>query len=290
MLKGKRGKIFLISGGLLLILLISTYVFLSFLPDIAQRIILAKLASAGIEDARLVVRHIGLESTSLANIRLGTNKDLEISEITASYSLPQLLRGHLPTITITGLRLRARLDSRGISLGSLDPLFKLSQGNGGTLLPLPFPRIELRSSKIDVLTPYGPLEVTIFLKADSIETGQMKLEASAKLQNSNAILRAKSTLVRAPDGALQGNLSFFDGRFGSDEAGFGNIQGHITLSGPTLIPTNIDGEIAFGNVRLAQTHIPGAKFNFGLKGGQAHASFRANSLKERSKVQLRAKL
>lgn len=288
---GKRGKLFLVLGGLLLILVVSAYVFLSSLPDIAQRVILTQLQSAGVKDARLVVRHIGWESTSLTGIRIGENKDLEIAEIRASYSLPELLRGQLFTITITGLQLRARLDSEGISFGSLDPLLKVSPSNSTVgAPPVPFPNIELRSSKIEVSTPYGPIEVPVSLEVQATETGQVKLEASAEVHHPHAYLRVISTIMREPNGSLQGNLRLFDGRFESDEAGVGTIKGKMTLSGPTLRPSQIKGEIRFSDVRLAQTQIPNARLDFGFKGDQAHASFRAHSFKELSKVQLRARM
>ncbi len=263
----KRWRILWFSGGVALILIVfSAITFQIILPWFIERYILAELRSAGIEHADLDVRLIGWNHALFTNLRVGEESDLRIAEVIAEYSLPDLFRGRLERITLSGLRMHIHVGASGVSFGALDDLLKSTQ-EGRTVPPvLPAAVIEMRASQLDVTTPFGPSTVSISAKLHMADSGGLKVAAELGLQNSNASLSTKAVLRMEPDGRVEGRIQISRGALSLTALGAPTISGEFTFKSFGYEMERLQGWISFGELKLPLASFRKTRLEFELEG------------------------
>lgn len=220
------------------------------LPGVVERLVLAELAAAGIEEAELSVRDVGWASARISDVRIGGGGDLTIDEIAIAYTIPDLLAGRLRRVAISGLGLRASASGEGVSLGALDALLgSLRQGSSGPPL-IPVERVELRDTRLELATPVGAVVVTVF--ADIAVTGgrRVHVEGRVGLRAAWGSANAGLTLDAETDGRLEARLRVDQGELSAAAIRVRGLAGDVALSGTVLALKRIDTRLTAAEVVL----------------------------------------
>lgn len=124
---------------------------------LAEQMIAQALAERGIAPVAFTVSFIGLRSISLSDVVVGdpSSPDASIDSVTVSYSLGELMSGHVRSIDVGEAGVRMTISEDGLSLGALDPVLK---GEGGGDMQLP--PVEISSLSAEIKTPQGTLSVS----------------------------------------------------------------------------------------------------------------------------------
>jgi hypothetical protein len=163
---------------------------------IAERLLLAEIRRAGIEEASLSVEAVGFGGLSLADLRLGAPPALEIARIEARYSPGSLWKGTLDELLVSGLRLRASLDDNGFSLGALDALFEGDSGGAGGL---PARKIAIADARASVEAPGGAISLPFQGRIDDLGEGRLEGEGNFEVEHPLAIASGLVSIAGAPD-------------------------------------------------------------------------------------------
>lgn len=135
----------LVLGGIAAILM----VFWERLPyqSLANRQIHQILASYGLVVASLEVKTLTHNQARLSGITLGESHALHAGEVTANYSLKEVKRGKLRSLTLDGLALELYQTPEGWHAGGLEPLMRKKEGASS-----PFPMAKLYTMLPDTFT------------------------------------------------------------------------------------------------------------------------------------------
>ncbi|MFN4339455.1 YdbH domain-containing protein [Parvibaculum sp.] len=157
MLKGRWGRLTI--SVLLLLAAVSVAVVWVWQQrrGLAEQMIAQALAERGIAPVAFTVSFIGLRSISLSDVVVGdpSAPDASIDSVTVSYSLGELMSGHVRSIDVGEAGVRMTISEDGLSLGALDPVLK---GEGGGDMQLP--PVEISSLSAEIKTPQGALSVS----------------------------------------------------------------------------------------------------------------------------------
>jgi hypothetical protein len=130
---------------------------------LAERWIVAELASRGVAPASVRVARIDARGLALEDLTIGAPEapDLTIAQLDATWSWASLRAGAADTLRVSGLRLRGDVGADGLSFGALDPLRSgapeaESDDAIGTLPALPAREIALDDAQLELDTLQGP--------------------------------------------------------------------------------------------------------------------------------------
>src|SRR5690606_10601978 len=121
---------------------------------LAERALADALAARGIGPVSFRVSSLGLRSIELADAALGEG-DIAAGRIGVVYSFGELLSGRVRAVEISDLRVKARIDARGISCGAGDSLVRGMAGASGGGAGMDLPDIHVRSAMVDLATEAG---------------------------------------------------------------------------------------------------------------------------------------
>ncbi len=139
---------------------------------LVERLLLWQLARHGISDASLAVTRVGLHELALRDLRIGRD-DLALRALELRFSPAGLLARRIEAARIEQLRVRGRIDARGLDLGALDALVADRSGAAPELLPvLPVGSLEVDAADLRLETPHGPFEASIALVLDEAGRGR----------------------------------------------------------------------------------------------------------------------
>lgn len=157
MLKGRWGRLTI--SVLLLLAAVSVAVVWVWQQrrGLAEQMIAQALAERGIAPVAFTVSFIGLRSISLSDVVVGdpSAPDASIDSVTVSYSLGELMSGHVRSIDVGEAGVRMTISEDGLSLGALYPVLK---GEGGGDMQLP--PVEISSLSAEIKMPQGALSVS----------------------------------------------------------------------------------------------------------------------------------
>ncbi len=134
---------------------------------LAERIVADALTTRGISNASFRVSALGFKSIEVRDLTITKNDgendgeatppDLAAKQISVNYKLGELLSGRVQSIEVDGLRVNARLNDQGLSLGAADPLLHLG---GGTSSGAALPAVHIVDAAIHLVTPQGAFDAT----------------------------------------------------------------------------------------------------------------------------------
>ncbi len=127
------------------------------LPSIVEWLVVRVLVSQGVTAAELTVEKIDWQRLHIAGIRIGIDDPLSANSVTVDYSFQDLMAQRVGGIDIQGLRLTARFDSDGISLGPIDPLLK----GGGGEQSWTVGSVDVRDTLLIIETPFADLRTKL---------------------------------------------------------------------------------------------------------------------------------
>ena len=130
---------------------------------LAERIVADALTSRGISNASFRISALGFKSIEVLDLAIASdaNKetqhpDLAARRISVIYNFGELLSGRVQSIDVEGLRVHARLDDNGLSLGAADSLLQQGGTNAGTAAALP--DIHVLDAAIRLTTTQGTFD------------------------------------------------------------------------------------------------------------------------------------
>lgn len=126
---------------------------------LAERIVADALTARGISNASFRISALGFKSIEVFDLTLSSeagneaqSPDLAVRRISVIYNFGELLSGRVQSIEVDGLRVNARLDDNGLSLGAADSL--LQQG-GTNAAAAALPDIHVLDAAIHLTTTQG---------------------------------------------------------------------------------------------------------------------------------------
>jgi len=126
---------------------------------LAEWLALRELAARGVP-AQLRVERLDLRGAEIAGVRLGAAPDLALEHAALAWSREGIRAGRVDSITLRGVRLRARIDAKGVQLGAIDTLIaSLPESAGDEPLALPFLEAQLEDAEAVIESPQGTLRV-----------------------------------------------------------------------------------------------------------------------------------
>ncbi|HUD49965.1 YdbH domain-containing protein [Parvibaculum sp.] len=161
--KNIRRRLLLAGLGLVAVLLVGAGILWQTRIGLAERAIANALAARGIAPVSFHVSLLGLRSIEVGDLAIGPSAngaepgpDVEADRISIMYRFGELLSGRVQSIEVSGLRVRARIDDRGLSLGAASSLLEQG-GTGGAAGALP--DIHIDGARIEIATPQGPFAI-----------------------------------------------------------------------------------------------------------------------------------
>jgi len=141
----KRRRLILILG--LLLLLAAIILLLIFARPLLQGWLSSQARQAGLGDLRFSVRRADLSRVDIAEIRTAGD-GLVIPKLSLDYSLPQILKGRVRRLTVSGMKLTVTGGQAGWRIKGLENLTRLPAGPQPTL---PFNELMVRQSRLRVV-------------------------------------------------------------------------------------------------------------------------------------------
>ncbi|MFP4058359.1 MAG: YdbH domain-containing protein [Candidatus Brocadiia bacterium] len=184
----RRALKWAVRGGGVLALLAAVVLalYVAVLPPVVTRLAVDILEGMGLRDVSLELRGLSPSHAELASVVAGDERRLRVAAVGIHYRLPELARGRMGLIEVTGLETEMRLRDGVFDPG---PLADMSTGGAGDV---PFEQILLRAATV-VLDVEGtrfriPLEGTV------TDIGEGRVDVALRLQPQGADLRVNGTL------------------------------------------------------------------------------------------------
>lgn len=209
------------------------------LPRLVEARAEAALRDAGFPEADVALDRLAL-GRAVGGLKLAG--DQGIDRVEATYGLAGLMAGRLDSVLVQGARVRVVVDGEGARLEGRQPDRKTGERAG---LDLPLERLELRDSRLTLLTQAGavdvPVTATLTQGADGALTGDAVLGFDGAGLRGDVRLQAS----RGPDGALAADFTVTPAENGKAKfAGSGQVawagqglpqgQAALSLAGFTL--------------------------------------------------------
>ncbi len=163
--------------GLLALLALFCFIYI-FAHPLLQGWLVSKARQAGLEKLQFSVDHVGFSRVDIAGISSAGN-GLAISGLSIDYSLPQILKGRVRRLTVTGMKLTVARGQTGWGVQGLENLF--NQPSSSPLV-LPFGELIIRHSLLRVVRDNQSWDIPFDLwlrKTD--QRDEYSLEVNGKL-------------------------------------------------------------------------------------------------------------
>ncbi len=195
--------------------------------ELAERVLLDRIARLGVSPAALRVTRIDGTGIAIADLVVGApaQPDLAIASTTAAWSLAGLREGRLDSLQVAGVALLGTQRDGRLSFGALDALFANDASAGGAPV-LPAREITIETAQLRIETPKGVATGTLGGSLQS--AADATIDGSFKLALDGAGLRARGKLTIA--GTL--DAPTFESQLDADEglpiAGRIDVRGQLT--------------------------------------------------------------
>lgn len=194
----RRTRLILVGGAVILAGLLALA--MGYREPIAESLLLAELRrrTGDADDVSVTLTRLDRDHLELRELRIGDA--LQIARLDADYSPTGLFASRLDGIRVSGLRLRGSLDATGISFGPLDTMFgAASAGDSNSATPLPATRLEMDDARIELVTPEGPLIVSMDSRISQKSPGQWEAAIELSLEHRLATMKAVLTATGEPE-------------------------------------------------------------------------------------------
>ncbi|WP_340119859.1 YdbH domain-containing protein [Pelagibius sp. 7325] len=264
-----------------------------FREELATRAAVAYLESQGVAVQNLAITHLTPGRLEATDIRLGTNGEVAIRQITATPDFNGLDVA-ITQAAIDGLRIKIDLTGERPLFGSLQPaLDRLltgpedaaapGDGDGAPtsaspppvpqVVPEGVPEVALREASVVFATPSGPmtagLEGTLTPAAD----GTLTAAASLALDSDLGRLKAKLDARRAADGTINVDADVTDGRLAWETLKVESFGGRVAATGTGIETLQLTASVDLTGL----SHTPESGAALRLSQGKIEAAFDATS-------------
>ena len=237
---------------------------------LAERVILATLATKGISPARLRVDRLTLNEATVSAIALGPDQAQRIERVDVSYSVAGLRQGAVTAIRIKAPRLQARLVDGRFELPGLGAM--MDRDSAGDATPLRIASLTADDFNLSLATPLGDVAVTGRAIATTSIEGLLEIAATYAVdatENPNKVrLRGSAAATLLPSGEVIGRVTLVDGEIQAAEDGVEGIHGEAQILGHGN-EFSVDATIIGERIRLRGNIIEPATLTAGLTFGDS---------------------
>jgi hypothetical protein len=227
----------------------------SALPALVERSLLERLAAVGFPDANLTVASVGLHEARLDGLRLDADSTITAAELTASYDLHGLLGVQVTQIVIRDLRLTARLDADGLSLGGLGRTEERSGRFVDDALLRSMPPVAIESGRIDLATMIGPVVLPFQGTASPQPDGTVKAAIAVQLESSPVNARGNLDLALA-ESSLGADLRIETGLVAMAETASSAFSGRARLDWEATGRPRLAADVVLAESAVADIAFP----------------------------------
>ncbi len=219
-------------------------------PEAAEVLLTDALRERGLPVESLEVRALRPGDAVLADIRLGAAGAIE--RIGLTYHLPELLRrGRLERVTLSGLRLEARLAERGaLTVPGLAPGVDAAGPSTDRPMPddPPFDGLAVEDARLSLGTPLGPVDVAFEGDIVPRAGGGLAAEGRVALAHEAGRLALPLRAGLAPDGTVTAELEIASGRLEHAGLTLEGLGGWASLEGSAEGLRSLAGQLTAGRL------------------------------------------
>ena len=224
--------------------------------DVAEKVLLSRLAAAGVPAAKLKVAEVGLGGARITGISLGAEGEFRADALILAYDLSGLMEGRIGAVTIVRPAITADLTGGRPLLGSLQPLLT-GKGTAGEGVPLP--PITVTGGRIEAASPMGPLTLTFEGEAWPEEGGRMSATFSVGLDGPFGKITGLLGASARDRRIVTAKLVIDDGSLELPGAVLGGLTGELDFTLRDGLPDSLRGSLAFSDVALQQARFESAR-------------------------------
>ncbi|MCH8091289.1 MAG: YdbH domain-containing protein, partial [Proteobacteria bacterium] len=224
--------------------------------DVAEKVLLSRLAAAGVPAAKLKVAEVGLGGARITGISLGAEGEFRADALILAYDLSGLMDGRIGAVTIVRPAITADLTGGRPLLGSLQPLLT-GKGTAGEGVPLP--PITVTGGRIEAASPMGPLTLTFEGEAWPEEGGRMSATFSVGLDGPFGKITGLLGASARDRRIVTAKLVIDDGSLELPGAVLGGLTGELDFTLRDGLPDSLRGSLAFSDVALQQARFESAR-------------------------------
>ena len=228
----------------------------AFRTDLAEGVLLSRLAAAGVPAPRLKVAEVGLGGARITGISLGAKGEFRADALILAYDLSGLMDGRLGGVTILRPAITADLTGGRPLLGSLQPLLT-GKGTAGEGVQLP--PISVTGGRIEAASPMGPLTLTFEGEAWPEEGGRMSAAFSIGLDGPFGKIAGLLGASARDRRIVTAKLVIDDGALNLPGAVLGGLTGELDFTLRDGLPDSLRGTLAFSDVALQKARFKSAK-------------------------------
>ncbi|MFB3149145.1 MAG: YdbH domain-containing protein [Alphaproteobacteria bacterium] len=228
----------------------------AFRTDVAERVLLSRLAAMGVPAPKLKVAEVGLGGARITDISLGAKGEFRADALILAYDLSGLMEGRIGAVTIERPAIKADLSGGGPALGSLQPLLT-GKGTAGEGVPLP--PITVTGGRIEAASPMGPLTLTFEGEAWPEEGGRMSATFSIGLDGPFGKIAGLLGASARDRRIVTAKLVIDEGALELPGAVLGGLTGELDFTLRDGLPDSLRGTFAFSDVALQKTRFKSAR-------------------------------
>jgi hypothetical protein len=251
---------------------------------IAQSLLDWAVKHLEIPGARATVERVAIDGVGVADLAAGDQAELSVDSIEIEFQTPDIAKGEIDGVDITGLTLNLDLREGAEPLGSLQPLIdrlRDSSPKDDDAEPLAaiLPDVRIRAGRIEAQTPYGPASIAFDGALSGSKEGDPVLRLQGDLTSALASLTAELSASGDPRKKVEVRLAISDAavELPDDLLHLRALEGDLSLNIEAGRPYSGHGELAARGLAVAGTPFDKAQANFDLSRERANLAVRLSS-------------
>ena len=228
----------------------------AFRTEVAEGVLLYRLAAAGVPAAKLVVAEVGLGGARITGISLGSEGEFRADALILTYDLSGLMEGRIGAVTIVRPAIKADLTGERPLLGSLQPLLS-GKGTAGEGIQLP--PITVTGGRIEAASPAGQLTLSFEGEAWPEEGGRMSATFSIGLDGPFGKISGLLGASARDRRIVTAKLVIDEGALELPGAVLGGLTGELDFTLRDGLPESLRGTLAFSDVALQKARFKSAR-------------------------------
>ena len=242
---GKRLNSWLLAlAGLVIIAGIGLYIFRH---SLLETLINDQLRKQGIPVQSISVRDASLNSLLLRDLTLGTDEELHVDRILATWHLRDLLAGKSVSVEMSGLQVTIDLSGERPPLGSLQSMISST----GESVGMPWlPAVSLRDSTIHLHSALDDFTIALSGDIDQGQSGTQAIHFSAVISGPSGQTKGMLAATLDTEGNMQGKITVSEGMLNLPEAKISSFAGEAIFALAAMRLQHIRAEFVLSDINL----------------------------------------
>ena len=240
---------------------------------LAEWITIRVLSERGLEPLSFTVERLDFTGLRIGDLRFGPSGAVTVASVSLDYSVTGLWAGLIDQVTISGLRLPARLDERGLSLPELEPLMGDESGALHEFAAplLPARRVILDGATVEAETPLGPAVLAASGELGRDPAGGLTMDLTLSAEAETIRLDGRLMATVRPSGAVDGTFSLRDGSLRHELVSASGLAGEVFFVATPRSLERLAADFTFTTLEAAGTAFEPGRLTFRMTEGRLGA-------------------